>query len=451
MWDDHVMIEMNPWIRSWSVPNLKHDFLHDVFDGHGDLYYRPAQTLSDRVDYTLWKLNPFGYHLTNLTVHAVNAVLLSELLLALGFLPMTALLTGCLFAVHPIVVEQIMIIAGRAELFGLCFGLISLLFLLQEGPSTLLLASGACLIALLFKESSIILSALGALSLYFKNSPRKSYWRLSPLIVLSFPYMVLRHHVVGPLFAQSNPFFILRFFIQAFPKVMLRYAGLILFPWNLHSHRMMPRLTHFWPVLLVALSGLILWAVKKDKRLWLFCIGWFILCLLPKTPVMIYGNFMLDHWAYPASLAILLPIALFFTKVWEQPSQTRSRTLALLFFPFLIGWALLARLNIELRGTDEKMYRWALHFTESHPIKYNLGILLLQTNRPAEAIPYFYETMLVYPNDLNNRHALAIAYWQTGHTILAAKLLRQILQENPSFQPALQSLAAIERLSPGQK
>jgi hypothetical protein len=66
MWDDHVMIEANPYIRVWSLSNLKHDFSHDVFDGHGDSYYRPLQTLMNRLDYSLWGLQPRGFNLTKL-------------------------------------------------------------------------------------------------------------------------------------------------------------------------------------------------------------------------------------------------------------------------------------------------------------------------------------------------------------------------------------------------
>src|ERR1051326_7490709 len=107
-WDDHVMIEANPALREWSGQTIKHDFTTDVFDGHGDPYYRPAQTLLDRLDYTVWGLRPFGYHLTNWIGHALNAVLLMELAIALGLGNLAALLAGCLFAVHPIPVEELM-------------------------------------------------------------------------------------------------------------------------------------------------------------------------------------------------------------------------------------------------------------------------------------------------------------------------------------------------------
>jgi hypothetical protein len=45
-------------------------------------------------------------------------------------------------------------------------------------------------------------------------------------------------------------------------------------------------------------------------------------------------------------------------------------------------------LKVALRGSDEKMYRWALHFTSSNPIKFNLGLLLVDTGRPEEAARY---------------------------------------------------------------
>ena len=112
---------------------LHHDFTTDVFDGHGDPYYRPAQTLLNRIDFTLWKLRPFGYHLTNFLGHVGNCLMTVELGVLLGLTPMGAFLAGTLVAVHPIVVEQLMIIAGRAEIFGLLMTLVDALFSARPG------------------------------------------------------------------------------------------------------------------------------------------------------------------------------------------------------------------------------------------------------------------------------------------------------------------------------
>ena len=389
LWDDHVMIEANPALREWSAKALKHDFTTDVFDGHGDPYYRPAQTLLNRVDYTLWGLHPFGYHLTNWTGHALNALLIVELTLALGFGDLVALLVGCLFAVHPIPIEQLMIIAGRAEIFGFTFMLASLLLLLREEPWAWVLGYGAFVIALLFKESTLITPLLLAcLYLYRREKPR-AYGRILPLFILIPPYLLARHHAVGPLLVRMDPVYAAQFFLVAFSKVLWIYVRLILVPWNLHSHRMMPHMSHEWFLFLLGWMALAIFLVQTKSRVGLLSLAWFILMLLPKTPIMIYGNFMLDHWAYPASFGILLPLSVGYAHLWQSRRVVYKYWLGMTFFPLLIAWALLAHLNVALRGTDEKMYRWALHFTESHPIKYNLGVLLLQTGRAREAIDYF--------------------------------------------------------------
>jgi hypothetical protein len=422
MWDDHVMIESNPALREWSHQTLKHDFTTDVFDGHGDPYYRPMQTIFNRLDYSVWGLNPIGYHLTNFAGHAVNALLLAEFALALGLGSMTALLAGCLFAVHPIVVEQLMIIAGRAEIFGLTFTLLTILLLLREEARFWILACVTYVMGLFFKESVLITPALLLMVYAYQKRPLRHFWRIAPLVLLSLPYVELRRAAVGPLLQQFDPAYFLLFYTKAFPQVLLNYARLILFPWNLHSHHLMPHLTHFWPLLLFIFFALPVELARRNARLGLLGFGWFVVSILPKTPIMIYGNFTLDHWAYPAAIGILLPMAAGFARAWDDRAKPLSYWLGMVFFPLLVFWALLVHLNVALRGTDEKMYRWALHFTNSHPIQYNLGLLLLQSGRAKEAIPYFENVRAVYPEDDQNRRALALAYDATGHPKIAREV-----------------------------
>src|SRR5438552_2382581 len=196
LWDDHVMIEANPALREWSTRTLTHDFTTDVFDGFGDKYYRPAQTVLDRVDFTVWGLRPFGYHLTNGLGHTANAILVGELAVALGLGGLVAVLAGALFAVHPIVVEQLMIIAGRAEIFALTFSLASLLCLLREEPWSWLVGYLTFFIALFFKECAIITPFLIASVYAYSRTPPSRYWRLLPLFILAVPYFILRRAAV---------------------------------------------------------------------------------------------------------------------------------------------------------------------------------------------------------------------------------------------------------------
>ena len=77
LWDDHVIIRNNRYITRWSWENIKHDFTADNTQGTGDQYYRPFQAMSHRIDYTLYGLHPFGYHLSDLLVHIANSILRS--------------------------------------------------------------------------------------------------------------------------------------------------------------------------------------------------------------------------------------------------------------------------------------------------------------------------------------------------------------------------------------
>lgn len=81
VYDDKFTVVNNYLIRSWcKVPLL---FTSDYFTAAGELSYRPLITLSYFIDYSLWHLNPVGYHLTNLFLHSLNAVLLFFLLIRL--------------------------------------------------------------------------------------------------------------------------------------------------------------------------------------------------------------------------------------------------------------------------------------------------------------------------------------------------------------------------------
>jgi protein O-mannosyl-transferase len=432
LWDDHVMIEGNNFIRSWSWQNLLHDFTSDAFYGHGDPYYRPAQLLLNRLDYTLWGLRPVGFHFTNLLSHLANGILLHELVLALGFFPLTALLAGALFAVHPIGVEQLMIIAGRAELFGLTFSLASLIWLLRPGWRAAVGCSAFYVIGLFFKESVVVTPVLGALLLYFKGAPLRRYSRLLILVGLTIPYFVLRTKAVGSVPLDVPLPLVPLFFVKVLPELLARYLGLLAVPWNLHSHRAIGNMHMAWPVFLAGWVAVTGYALRARDRRWLLCLGLFVIPFLPKTVVMMSGGFMLDHWAYPAAVGACLALAIFFTFAWESKKRLwRAPAIYACLF-LLIFWALLVPLNVQLRGTDEKMYRWALHFTHSNPLKSNLGVLLLSQGRPMEAIVYLHEVFQNYPEHRLNTNALAEAYFVTGRKVLALKLLEQLLLTHPN-------------------
>ncbi|HSW45038.1 MAG TPA: tetratricopeptide repeat protein [Phycisphaerae bacterium] len=105
IWDDDDYVTNNRALRS--------------FDGLGRIWFEPGATpqyypltfTSFWIEYQIWKLNPAGYHLTNMLLQGLNACLLFIILRRLA-VP-GAWLAAALFAVHPVQVESVAWITER--------------------------------------------------------------------------------------------------------------------------------------------------------------------------------------------------------------------------------------------------------------------------------------------------------------------------------------------------
>jgi protein O-mannosyl-transferase len=101
-------------------------------------HYIPLSWMSCGLDYLLWGMNPFGYHLTNVLFHLLNSLLLLRLarLLLQKVWPRAedsaavasgALATALVFGVHPLRVESVAWITERRDVLSGFFVLLVLL------------------------------------------------------------------------------------------------------------------------------------------------------------------------------------------------------------------------------------------------------------------------------------------------------------------------------------
>lgn len=127
-WDDGMFIVGNPTIRALDAEHLRQMFT--TFEVGA---YTPLARLSLAVDYAIWKLDPFGYHLTALLLHMANALLVFEIarrLLGRALpgsggrrLDACALLAALLFAIHPMRVESVVWLSERRDVLSGFFAL----------------------------------------------------------------------------------------------------------------------------------------------------------------------------------------------------------------------------------------------------------------------------------------------------------------------------------------
>ena len=99
IWDDDAYVTTNRllvapdgWWQIW-------------FSAHHQSQYFPLVYSTLRLEFDLWGLNPRGYHLVNIYLHIVNALLVWGLLRRLA-LP-GAWLAAAIFALHPVQVETV--------------------------------------------------------------------------------------------------------------------------------------------------------------------------------------------------------------------------------------------------------------------------------------------------------------------------------------------------------
>jgi tetratricopeptide (TPR) repeat protein len=117
-YDDVAIIGGDPRVHTFALGDI---FTKGYWADEGHALYRPLTTLSFALD---WSVAPNGtawFHLTNVVLHA-GASALVALLIARFWTPAGALLGGVLFAVHPVHVEAVANVVGRAELLAaVCF------------------------------------------------------------------------------------------------------------------------------------------------------------------------------------------------------------------------------------------------------------------------------------------------------------------------------------------
>ncbi|HET9951074.1 MAG TPA: tetratricopeptide repeat protein [Candidatus Eisenbacteria bacterium] len=89
--------------------------------------FRPLLGLLQRGEWLLGAGNPALFHLTNLLAHAVGTWLFFLLATSLGASAGVAFLTSLLFGAHPVHVESVAFISGRAAMLATVFSLAALL------------------------------------------------------------------------------------------------------------------------------------------------------------------------------------------------------------------------------------------------------------------------------------------------------------------------------------
>ncbi|MFA5410918.1 MAG: tetratricopeptide repeat protein [Candidatus Omnitrophota bacterium] len=495
VWDDAFLIVKNYFIKDWH--NLTKIFTSElrVFSHEPSNYYRPLQAFSYLADYSFWKLDPFGYHLTNIMLHILASILIFALMKLIAKNNEIALLTGLLFLVHPVHTEVTSYISGRADSLAAVFLLASFILYIKHGIAALgkvksklyfLFSVLFFIFALLAKEAALVYPFILLFYNYAIRQERRiaAYRGQVVFFLLLIFYAVLRLTSLNFLrthglsfFPASSAFF---YRLISSGKIIFFYIKLLFFPVNLHLLRTgieVKRLFSpeaFLSVLfLIILAGGIFLSYRRSKRVFFYYI-WFLLFLLPTLNLFPIGVSVSEHFLYLPSIgffaiistgidsfvrsgrpkkiialtaagAVLLTLAMLTynqNKAWKDNASLYSHLLKFNPESYVLRNNLGSEyLNQGLYGQAEKEFKFAIKINPAYAYPYNnLGNLYLLTQRTEEAVAFYKKAAELRPDLAEPRNNLGRAYLKTGRSQEAIREFNLGLEINPRDPQAYYNL-----------
>jgi tetratricopeptide (TPR) repeat protein len=418
--------------------------------------YYPLVFTSFWLENHLWGLNPLGYHLVNVSLHALNALCLWRVLLLLG-VP-GAWYAAALFGLHPVHVESVAWITERKNVLSGTFYFLSLLAYLrfrplQPGPQRLhvwyALALVLFLCALLSKTVTCSLPAVLVLLLWWQHGrvTRQDALYLTPFFALGLALALvtvqLEKHHVGALGPAWNFTPVDRCLIAG--RALCFYAGKLLWPteltfiyprWHIDEHV-------WWQYLFpAAVLGVIalLWLLRRPLgRGPLVAVLIFAGTLVPALgffnvyPMLF--SFVADHFQYLASAALLSLFA-----AGAVTAVARVPRVGLLLVAPLVVLGTLTYLQCQVYRDAETVWTDTLAKNpECWVAHHNLATIYLKTRHYPEAAEHTAQTLRLYPEQPlahANLVTLALLLDQQGQVDAAVRAVDLALVYNTNNSDA---------------
>jgi len=456
LWDDDILLTDNVLIRAGDGLR-RFWFTAKAYD------YQPLTSTTLWLEWRVWGNHPAGYHVTNVLLHALSAVLLWRLLKELK-IPAAAW-AAAIFAVHPVCAASVAWISERKNTLSMVFYLLTLIayarFDAGRGRRWYVLAILAFIAALLSK-SQVIMAPVVLLGLaWWRRS--KITWRdalaVVPLLILSALGAAItiwfQHTHALSRFTSTRP--------EGFWS-RLAAAGMI--PWFYLYKDLLPvNLTIVYPRwnvdparVLSYVPGVALLAVLAVfwtfRRRWgkplLAAMGYFVIVLFPVLGFfeMSYHrkSLVADHLQY---VAILGPIVLAAGLGWYGAGKLRSKAgriaAAVLAAAVVATLASLTYVRGFVFLNSRTMWMDVLQKNPSCPeAHYEEGLALTREGKIQESIPPYQAAVDLRPDYSDAYNNLGCAYLDLGDFSKARHYLARAVETKPDNYSALFNLAMLQ-------
>jgi len=440
IWDDNFHVTQNPTLRD----------LHGLWRIWSEVaatpQYYPLVHTSFWLEYRLWGLNPLGYHLVNVLLHAFVAILLWRVLVRLQ-IP-GAWLAAAIFAVHPVEVESVAWITERKNVLSAVFYFAAALTYLRfaalravENPSRpcwYLYIASLLLFVFALLSKTVTCSLPGALLLIFWWKNNRLRWRdvvpLLPFFTIGFVLglftaWIEKYHVQAQGEAWSLTF-VERFLIAG--RALWFYASKLFWPakltfiyprWNIDVNAGWQWL---FPLATVVVIVLLWWTRRWLGRGPLVALLFFAGTLLPALGFVdvfpFRYSFVADHFQYLASVGLIVLVA---AGLMRLPRAVPAILLVLL--------AVLTWRQVGIYRDLETLWRDTL---EKNPVSWmaqnNFAAVLMQNGRLDEAITHLQKALEIDPDNVETHNNLGYVLLQMGRAEESLAHFQRALEIEPN-------------------
>ncbi len=452
VWDDDNLVVENPLIK-------KADGLYRFWCTTESPDYWPLTSTTWWLEWRLWGKNPLGYHVVNVILHALSAVLWWRVLARLKF--PAAWLAAAVFAVHPVNAESVAWIAERKNTLAMFFYALTLLgYLRFEDTSRrrwYWLSVGTFALALLSKTSVVPLPFVLLLCAWWRRGKvdRTDLLRLVPFFALSvaaglitiwFQYQQgMKPEVIHRSLALrvAGAGWACWFYLwKALAPVHLMT---VYPPWKIDTSSPLAYL----PSLIVLGCLGIFWRYRHSwGRPLLFAGGYFLAMLFPVLGVinMLYLALspVADHFLYLSLIGVIAPIVAAGAQMCRVCHGAIRGMIQIAAAVVVVLLASLTWRQNHIYKDRETLWNAAL---ERNPRAWlahgNLGIELRKQGRVREAIAHYEQALRLNPNDAETHNNLGESLLRQGRTQEAIDHLEQALRINPDYAEAHNNLGIV--------
>lgn len=483
LYDDGKYVTDNPHIKDGI--NLK--TIRWVFSTPHYFMWHPLTTLSYVLEYQLFGLTPFWYHLTNLVLHAASALLLFWVLQRMTGAVWPSAFVAAVFALHPIQVESVAWIAERKNVLNGFFWLLTIAFYVRyvQCPGIGRYAIVLFVFGLSAMTKPTVVTLPFALLLldywplrrfgwvYKRNrqdmsqhklaaacqpvsSPQRLIIEKIPLFIISILLSIVTYlaQQSGNVIQQEQRFPLYARLLNAIVSY-IRYVGHLIYPIGFavfypHPGRNIP----VWqPTVSFLLLAIVTVAVLRQiRRRPYLAAGWFwyVGTLVPVIGlVQAGGQATADRYAYIPLIGISIMIAWAAGEVLEKWGRLKIWAVilaGLLFFALLT----VTRTQVGYWQNDETLFSHAVKVTQNnHLAHYNLAKVMEGKGEYGQAIENYKIVVEIHPDDYEAYNNMGAMFLKQGQFDQAVISYEKSLKIKPDYLIAMYN-AGIVTLKQGK-